>query len=150
MKAILIILVAFGCCFCNQSKHSTINRNYEVPKLNYAFIYYQVLDIDSIKNAYIISAIKNDTIYKILSYIDNSKSVAGERISVNGIYNFKLSPLLRYWNQKGLIQNNDTNDYSKLNSKDSTIVYDKLQIILEKGCMGNLYTARQLVGLYYN
>lgn len=80
MKKVILILT-IGCC---------IISCYSVKKMdeNNTLNSYKIIKIDSISNVYVLSALKSDTLYKILSYNDYSNKC--RNIIINNSYRLNL------------------------------------------------------------
>jgi len=80
----LALLLAISCCSssCYPGKESDGGNQ---------FISYKIIKIDSVKNVYVLSALKSDTLYKILSYKDPSNIC--RNIFINNTYGLNLKSI---------------------------------------------------------
>jgi hypothetical protein len=79
-----IFILAIACCIVSCYSVKEID---EIDQLNS----YKIIKLDSINNIYVLSAMRSDTLYKILSYKDSSH--ACRSIYVNNTYKLNLKSL---------------------------------------------------------
>ncbi len=86
-----LLAVVFSCNFNRIGRNvSDIEKNGIYPSDSTK---YKIVKIDSIKNVYVIYALKNRTYYKLLSHKDSSKTEC-EKLKINEEYSLELKSLL--------------------------------------------------------
>ena len=83
MKA-LVLKFTITCCILSCY---SVKETDETNQLNG----YKIIKIDSIKNVFVLSALRSDTLYKILSYFDSSNKC--RNVFVNNTYKLNLKSL---------------------------------------------------------
>jgi hypothetical protein len=80
----LILILAITYCYVSCYSVKEIDESYQLNS-------YKIIKLDSINNVYVLSAMRLDTLYKILSYKDSSNKCRS--IFVNNTYKLNLKSL---------------------------------------------------------